>query len=194
LSTLEVVRATRDDPFMRPPLALAALVLCLAACGGGDDNGGGSTHPLGEEVVVEHAEATGAKRATTLGITVLEVREGTQAQLKAGGFRLDPEEQTATPYYVETRFANQGSGPIGRLLSVAVETDDGATVRSTTVINLGGPQFEQCPQTDDGVLAAGQSFERCQLFLVPEGQEPSRVSLLPYDPETPTDFVYWDAA
>jgi hypothetical protein len=34
----------------------------------------------------------------------------------------------------------------------------------------------------------------CQLFLVPEGKEPSRIFFLPYSPEEPTDFVYWDAA
>ena len=26
----------------------------------------------------------------------------------------------------------------------------------------------------------------------PEGATPKQVSFLPYDPETPTDYVYWD--
>lgn len=174
-------------------VALAALALGLAGCGGGGD-GGGDSHPLGEEVVVDHAEASGAKRATTLGITVLKVREGTQQELTDAGFKLDPDEQSSTPYYVDTRFDNQGSSPIGRLLFVSMDVGDDVSLSSTTVINLGGEPFELCPQADDGVIAPGASFERCQLFLVPEGKQPSRVSFLPYNPEEPTDFVYWEAA
>jgi hypothetical protein len=174
--------------------ALAALALTLAGCGGEDEGGGGETRPLGTEVVVDHAEASGEMRSTTLGVTALKVRKGTQQELKDAGFTLDPDEQSSTPYYVDTRFANQGSSPIGRLIGVSLEDGDGTSLSSTTVINLGGEPFELCPQAEDGEIAPGASFERCQLFLVPEGKEPTRVSFLPYDPEDPTDFVYWSAA
>jgi hypothetical protein len=43
-------------------------------------------------------------------------------------------------------------------------------------------------------VAAGENYETCLLFLMPEGKEANRVSFLPYDPETPTDHVYWDVA
>lgn len=174
-------------------LGWVALVLALAACGG-DGDGGGSAHPLGEQVVVEHAEATGAKRATTLGITVLKVRKGSQQELKQAGFTLDPDEQTRTPYYVDTRIENQGSSPIGRRQLVSLEDGDGNSISSTIVIELGGAPFKLCPQDDEAPLAPGQSHERCSIFLVPEGKEPSRVNFLPYDPDTPTEFVYWEVA
>jgi hypothetical protein len=169
-----------------------ALALGLAACGGGD--GGGSSHPLGEQVVVEHAEASGKKRTTTLGLTVTEVRKGTQKQLKDGGFNLDPEEETSTPYYVGFTIENQGSSPIEQTQSVGMDVGGDASIRPTIVIELGGKPFQQCPQDDTGDLAPGATHERCLLYLVPEGSEPERFSFLPYDPDTPTEFVYWEAA
>jgi hypothetical protein len=178
---------------VRKAILLLPVVLVLAACGGGDDDGG-DAHALGEEVVVGHAEASGAKRATTLGITVAKVRKGTQQQLKDGGFRLDPEEETASPYYVDTTIENQGSSPITQQQIVSMEDEDGTSITSTTVINLGGPAFAPCPQDKSGDLAPGATHERCSLFLVPEGITPRRVVFLPYDPDTPTDFVYWDVA
>jgi hypothetical protein len=177
---------------VRRTLLLVPIALALAACGGGGDGGGSDTHPLGEQVVVEHAEASGAKRSTTLGIAVTKVRKGTQQQLADGGFKLDPEDETSTPYYVDATIENQGSSPISRRQLVSMEDEDGTSISSTTVISLGGPAYAPCPQDEDADLAPGKSHQRCSIFLVPEGLTPKRVSFLPYDPDTPTDFVYWD--
>ena len=184
------------------PLACVALLLSLAACGGGGGGGngggggGGSTLALGEQAVVEHTQIGGGADApsTTLGITVLAVREGTQAELSQGGFELDPEEQSRTPYYVDVRYENQGTAAIERQLDVSLEDQDGNLITATTIISLGGPPFEQCPNINEGELAPGESYESCTLFLVPEGSQPGKVSFLPYDPESETEFVYWDVA
>lgn len=170
-------------------LALVSLSLGLAACGG--DDGGGSSHALGEEVVVEHAQDPNGT-PSSLGITVLAVRKGTQEQLKQGGFSLEGEELTRTPYYVDTRFENQGAAPVKRQFSVSLEDQDDNLITSTTIIDLGGEPFEQCPKAGDAPLAPGQSYKSCSLFLVPEGREPTKVSFLPTDPGTPTEFVYWN--
>ena len=166
----------------------AVLALALAGCGGG----GATTHPLGEEVAVEHTQISGSPQPkTTLGITVLEVRKGTQAELAAGGFTLDPDEKEMTPYYVDVRYRNQGSQAIERNLDVGLEDEDDNLITATTIISLGGPPFAKCPQVNEGKLAPGQSYESCTLFLVPEGREPSKVSFLPHDPGQATEFVYW---
>jgi hypothetical protein len=178
-------------PAVRRVLLLVPIGLALSACGGGGDGGGGDSHALGEEVVVEQAESSGAKRSTTLGITVTKVRKGTQQELKDGGFELDPEEETSTPYYVDMRIDNQGSSPISQRQLVSMEDEDGTSISSTTVISLGGPPFAPCPQDKTADLAPGKNHDRCSIFLVPEGLTPKRVSFLPYDPDTPTDFVYW---
>jgi len=176
------------------PLVAATPGLVLAGCGGGGVGGGSSSLALGEEAVVEHTEigASGAAPKTTLGITVLRVRQGTEQGFEQGGFQLDPDEKSTTLYYVDVRYENQGTQAIKRQLNVGLEDDDGSVITATTIISLGGPPFEKCARISDGELAPGASYESCTLFLVPEGKEPSKVSFLPYDPGTETDFVYWD--
>ena len=178
-----------------PLLACAVLALGLTACGGGKSSA--SAHPLGEQVVVQHTEiASQGKQAptTTLGITVLHVRKGTQAELKAGGYEIDAKDQSKTPYYVDVRYANKGSEAIKRQLYVGMEDGDGNLINATTIFDFGGKPFAKCPNLNDGMLEPGQSFQTCTLFLVPEGKEPSKVSFLPYDPKHETEFVYWKAA
>jgi hypothetical protein len=171
------------------PLALV-LSLGLAACGGGGD-GGAADHALGEEVVVEHAQDPNGT-PSSLGITVLAVRKGTQEEMKQGGFKLEGEELTRTPYYVDTRWKNQGAAPVKRQHYVAMEDQDGNLITSTTIIDLGGKPFEQCPKAGDAKVAPNQSYKSCSLFLVPEGHDPKKVSFLPTEPGKPTEFVYWN--
>ena len=83
---------------------LAGAVLALAACGGG---GGGakssSDLALGTKAVVTHTQiASGNQKAatTTLGITVLKVRKGTQQELTQGGLTVDAKNKSDTPYYL----------------------------------------------------------------------------------------------
>jgi hypothetical protein len=174
--------------------ACLALSLGLAACGGG--GGGGSAHPLGEQVVVQHTQLVGtaAGPSTTLGITVLKVRKGTQAELKAGGYKVDPKNQDDTPYYVDVRYANKGSEAIKRDLGVSLEDQDGNLISSTLIFDFGGKPFAKCPRVTEGKLAPGQSYESCTLFLVPPDRDPKKVSFLPHTPGKDTDFVYWDVA
>jgi hypothetical protein len=178
------------------PLALVALALGTAGCGGSDGGGGSSPLALGEQAVIEHTQiaAGAAAPKTTLGITVLAVREGTQQELEQGGFQLNPDEKETTPYYVDVRYQNQGTQAITRQLNVGLEDEDGNLVTATTILSLGGPPFEKCPKISDGELEPGATYESCTLFLVSDGREPSKVSFLPYDPENETDFVYWDVS
>lgn len=181
------------------PTAFAALALAvgLVACGGdGGGGGGGSSRAVGEEAVTEHTEigATGAAAPkTTLGITVLKVTKGTQAQLKAGGFTLEGDELKTTPYYVDVKYTNKGTTAIKQSLGVAMEDQDDNLINSTTVLSFGGDPFENCASADSKKdLAGGQSYESCDLFLVPEGRTPKRVSFLPNSPGKETEFLYWD--
>jgi hypothetical protein len=176
------------------PVVCAVLALGVSACGGGSS---AASHPLGEQVVVQHTEiASQGKHAptTTLGITVLHVRKGTQAELKAGGYQVDAEDLSKTPYYVDVHYVNKGSEAIKRQLGVSLEDGDGNLINATTIFDYGGKPFAKCPRIYEGTLKPGQSYDSCTLFLVLEGKEPSKVSFLPYDPKNETDFVYWDAA
>jgi len=173
-------------------VATIAAGLVVAGCGGGG-GGGSSALALGKEAVMQHADSGEADPTpTTLGVTVLAVRQGTQQELEDGGFTLDPDEQELKPYYVDARFENQGEQAIDRRLRPGLEDNDGNLISATTIISLGGPPFEKCPQSTKGQLEPGQTYESCTLFLVDEGREPDRASFLPYVPGEETDFVYWD--
>ena len=174
-------------------LALLATTLALAACGGGG-NGGGEAHPLGEEAVVGYAQHDPAVR-TTLGVTVLRVRQGTHEQLTQAGYEVDEDARETTPYYVDARYENQGDAAVKRNISISLEDSDGNLIGSTIVFNFGGKPFERCTKVDEGELAPGESYESCTLFLVPEGVDIGKVSFLSdrgagEEPE----FVYWESS
>ena len=174
--------------------ALFPLALALAACGGGGA-GSGDEHPLGTKVVMQHTIPGGKSPGTTLGVTVKAVRQGTQQELKAGGFTVDKEDQDKTPYYVDVSYANQGSNPIERQMDVGLEDGDGNLITSTVIFDFGGGKpFAKCPAVKGGVLAPERSYATCTLFLVPRGTTPKRVSFLPNVPGKAADFVYWKAA
>ncbi len=167
----------------------SVVVIGLTGCGGG-----GTAHLLGEEVSVQHTQTSGGPGAptTTLGVSVLDVRKGAQADLDLAGLQVEPDDASKTPHYVRVRYENQGANAIERLLSVSLEDTDGELITATSVFDFGGPQFATCPGTTSGELAPGESIELCSIFLVPEGQEPVRVGFLPYDRDGETDWVYWN--
>lgn len=174
-----------------PGQRLTVLVLvaaAIAACGGG----GPATIPLGQEAVIEHANVSpGTGPTTTLGVTALAVRTGTMAELEAGGFEVDAEDQEKTPMYVDVRYVNKGSQTIDRELRVSVEDPEGNLISPVVVFNYGGVAYEPCPDTTEGELAPGQSFETCVLFFVGRSTKAARVSFLPNVPGKDTDWVYW---
>jgi hypothetical protein len=178
----------------RHVLLAALLPLGLAACGGGGGGGGASQHALGEEVVVQHTQISGGADAprTTLGITVLAVRKGTQAELRQGGLRVDPKNRDDTPYYVDARYANKGAQAIERNLDVSLEDQDGNLLSRTLIFDFGGTPFRKCGNVSEGKVSPGTSYESCTLFLVSPDREPKKVSFLPNTPGKETDFVYWD--
>lgn len=184
------------SPRIARPL-LSGFVVALAACGGGGGGKSSSELALGTKAVVTHSQiASGDQKAatTTLGITVLKVRKGTQQELTQGGLTVDAKNKSDTPYYVDVRYENQGSAAIKRSLDVALEDQDGNLITAVTIFNFGGKPFGPCPAIKDGEVAPGSSYESCTLFLVPKGKDPSRVSFLPYTPGMETEFVYWKAA
>lgn len=177
----------------RRSLFAIAFTFILAACGG---SGGGEVHALGESVTVGYNERTetGARGADAeVEITVLAVREGSHEELSDGGFEVDPEDQNATPYYVDARYENVGESTITRNLNVSLEDPDGNLIGSTIVFDYGDQGFEPCERVNEGEFAPGDSYESCTLFLVPQGVEIGRVSFLSdKGADTEPEFVYWE--
>ncbi len=177
---------------VRRALALAFVLIAVVACGG---SSAPAAVPLGQEVVVDHAQLGGASPGPTtkLGITPLAVRTGTIAELEAGGFQIDDEDRGKTPVYVDVRYENKGTETIDRRLGVSLEDQDGNLISSVVIFDYGGDPYAPCPDKRDGALAPGDQFETCTLFLVGEGRHPTQVSFLPNVPGKATDFVYWAA-
>jgi hypothetical protein len=178
------------------PIGCAALALSLAACGGGGSSGA-AAHALGKQVVVKHTQivsAGGRAPTTMLGVTVLKVRKGSQAELRRAGFTVDAKAKSTMPYYVDVRYANKGAEAIKRTLDVGLEDQHGNLITATTIFNFGGQRFAKCPKISEGQLMPGKSYQDCTLFLVPKGSNPAKISFLPYDPKHETQFVYWKAS
>lgn len=167
---------------------LGAVMVGVAQLTGGN---GAKPHPLGTEVVVGHMDARRGVR-TQIGLTVLAVRTGTQAELAANGLQVDPEDRTATPYYVDARFANKGPNAIGRSLSVGLEDSDGNLISPTLIFGLGDEPFEPCRRISEGSLKPSESYESCTLLLVPDGVDVAKVEFLSDNgPDAEPEFVYW---
>ncbi|MEA2460389.1 MAG: hypothetical protein QOH90_566, partial [Actinomycetota bacterium] len=173
-----------------------AVAVALTGCGGDDGggSGGGGVHPLGEEVTAGYAETTesGARGAeTTLGITVLAVRQGSQDELTEGGYETD--DKDTTPYYIDVRYENQGDATIKRNIDVSLEDSDGNLISSTLIFNYGGKPFKPCTHITEGKLEPGDSYESCTLFLVPPDVELGKVSFLSDNgADAEPEFIYWD--
>jgi hypothetical protein len=176
-------------------ILLAAMAL-VAACS--SSSSGGTKLPLGTEAVIasytEQANGTTPAVDTSLGVTVLAVREGTQAELAAGGFTFDDDSaKTATPYYVDARYENKGKGEMQRTLSVGMEDTKGNSIPTTIVLDLGDTPFAQCADNNDPAknLEPGDSYETCTLFLVPKGAKLDRVRFVSQAADATINFTDW---
>jgi hypothetical protein len=176
---------------LRVVATILALAVGVAACSGA----AATVHPLGEEVVVTHAqvEGSGFTEPTTLAVAVLAVRRGTIDELEDGGFTVDEEERSRTPWYVDQRYRNEGDATLDRALRVSLENEAGDLIPAVTIFTFAGTEFDRCPDRSSGdeAFAPGDEFETCTLFFAEPGEAPARVSFLPTRPGTETDWVYW---
>ncbi|HWJ82047.1 MAG TPA: hypothetical protein VNS55_07410 [Nocardioides sp.] len=173
-------------PHLRPTLlsvlAVVALGGALTACGGPDEM------KLGEEADISFYPTDGGTTAEGKGtVTITDVREGSADEMKAGGFDLDPDQESAAIYYVDVTFANTGDSEV-TLRSPDGEDSDENLISALAVIDLGGPAYEPCPGVPEK-LAAGESVDGCAIVLVPAGSDLARIS---YFPGGTDDFLYWE--
>jgi hypothetical protein len=183
---------------------VAALAMGAAGCGASgtstnpatDDpsvakgGGGDGTLALGRAAIapfVDYGTPNEAK-PTKVGVRVHEVRKGRIADFK--GFRLDPAQRRATPYYVHATFENRGAFALSRnLLKASLEDSGGREYRPTALVVLGG-SFRLCPQPGGSALKPGRSFDGCSVVLLSKDERPGRVR---FQGDVTKDPVYWEA-
>lgn len=104
-----------DTSALRDAVALLALLtVTLAGCGGDDGEGpDADAATLGTTVDIDFYTTDGTDEVQGPGtVTVTAVRRGATTDLTDAGFTLDPDEASATPYYVDITFQSEADGPV----------------------------------------------------------------------------------
>jgi hypothetical protein len=125
----------------------------------------GSVLKLGSPAVIKYDDAsTHAK--SVVRVTPESIVKGKKSDF--ANVQLDGDAKTATPYYVKVHTENVGKGnlsktdPAGYLNAV-----DDRGQRQSAVIFLG--TFDACSHTDVKSLKAGESYDTCQVYMIPKG-------------------------
>jgi hypothetical protein len=125
----------------------------------------GSVLKLGSPAVIKYDDAsTHAK--SIVRVTPQSIVKGKKSDF--ANVQLDGDAKTATPYYVKVHTDNVGKGnlsktdPAGYLNAV-----DDRGQRQSAVIFFG--TFDACPHTQVKSLKAGESYDTCQVYLIPKG-------------------------
>ncbi|MCU1366452.1 MAG: hypothetical protein JWN39_2091 [Ilumatobacteraceae bacterium] len=164
----------------------------LAGCSSGSD--GAKKLALGTEAVVAYVEAANSTTPavnTTVAVDVLDVKVGTLDELTAAGFDVDASNAGDTPYYVDVRYTNKGTGHAVRNLSVGMEDTKGNSVPTTLVFDLDGSPFDRCKDVSTGDFGPGDSYQSCTLFLVPKGTTLDRVRFVSQSQDATITFTDW---
>lgn len=156
------------------------LALALTAC---RDAG----RDLGDEAEVSFYSKDESASQSSGTVAVTDVRKGEIGDLTEAGFVLDPEEESATPYYIDVEFTNDGH-EAADLHDPGAEDEDGNPIPSLTLVELANaPVFDPCPTLPDSVEPGG-SATGCAIVLVPQGREIERIY---YFPGADDEFLYW---
>lgn len=168
-------------------LAAVVAVLAFAGCGGGGgaeatfDSGPveiaepGSTRPLNERAFVEY-DGLGAENEpsvqTTLGVTVLEVKEGDSSDI-------DEFPENSTPLYVQFELENHGDGAInvgaGPRGRITVRGSDGKVYETIGLVTISG-EFDLCDRADtQATLAKGEAIVDCAIVAISDDVSPDLV-------------------
>ncbi|MCU1400750.1 MAG: hypothetical protein JWN62_3859 [Acidimicrobiales bacterium] len=186
---------TRRRPARRRAVAASTAVLAvLASCSSGSDSA--KKLPLGTEAVVAYVQAattTASAVNTTVAVDVLDVEVGTLDELTAAGFDVGESNAGDTPYYVDVRYSNRGTGDAVRNLSVGMEDSKGNSVPTTLVFDLDGAPFDRCKDVSTGDFAPGDTYQSCTLFLVPKGTTLDRVRFVSQSQDATITFTDWNA-
>jgi hypothetical protein len=165
--------------------ALLAVTLVTACRGSSQPD----AEPLGTSVAVGYHPDSGVDTTGSLEVTVTAVRAGTAAELAAGGFSLDEDQQDMTPYYVDVTYHNTGTTVVKNPPSPDGEGKDGTDYISLVVIG-DASDYHRCPGTPETV-APKQTADGCAIVMVPDGGSLARIRYFPGGTE---DFRYWKAS
>ena len=72
-----------------------------------------------------------------------------------------------------------------------MEDSDGSLIPTTLIFGLSEEPHDKCVSVSEGMVAPGQSYESCTLFLVPTGADPEIVRFVSQDKSAKITFTDW---
>jgi hypothetical protein len=142
----------------------------------------GTTLKIGQPAVVPYEDGT-TKHKSNVEITPRSIVKASMADF--ANVQLEKAQKSATPYYVKVHAKNVGRGnlsnsdPAGYLSGV-----DDRGQRQNAVIFLG--TFDACSHTSSPKsLKPGESYDTCQVYLIPKGGSLKGMVWVEYDQSRP---------
>lgn len=115
------------------------------------------------------------KHMVPVKLTPKSVRAGSLSDLSA--FKLSDGDKNLVPYYVTIEYRNTGQYDLLPDLQdkVAVQSAGGQRIPKLTLLDIGGPGVDQCPdRTPDATrLKANGTITQCSIHMVPKGDRPT---------------------
>jgi hypothetical protein len=175
--------------------AAAAMLALTTACSSGAT--GPAALALGASAtvqVVSAASGTTPAVDTSYTVTVLAVRKGAVSDLTSAGYTIDADQVTDTPYYVDVRWTNAGTGDATRNQVISVEDAKLGGLTSLTLVSLDGSSFDTCKPGDDSAFHPGDTYESCAIFFLPAGRAPTTIRFVSQAKNGTITFTDWKAS
>ncbi|MBB1256353.1 hypothetical protein H3146_23795 [Streptomyces sp. OF3] len=121
------------------------------------------------------------------------VREGSLDDLSR--FRLSDATRKKVPYYVTIQYRNNGDQDVlpSMAKNVVLNSAGGVQSQKLTLISIGGPGVEQCPDAvPNEMVKPGATVTECSIHFLPKGDRPATVSFKSADPEP--KWTFWRAS
>jgi hypothetical protein len=158
-----------------------------AADGGGARTAAGSTLKIGEAATIAYDDASKHLKSD-ITVAPTKIEKGTIDDFK--NVKLDADQKTATPYYVELSVRNVGHGDLtGTDPAGYIDAVDDRGQRQNEIIFFGG--FERCDNSDPKSLKPGESYDTCLTYLIPKGGSVVGMRWVYFDQKTGKSDINW---
>jgi hypothetical protein len=147
----------------------------------------GSTLQLGQAAVIAYDDAS-THDQSTIQITPNPIQQGSISDFK--NVQLDPDQKSATPFYVNVSVKNIGKGDLsGDSPANYLDGVDDRGQAQNSVIFFG--DFSRCASVTPKSLKPGQSYKTCQTFLIPKGGSLVGMRWVVFDQKTGKSDLNW---
>jgi hypothetical protein len=147
----------------------------------------GSTLQIGAAATIAYEDASKHLKSN-ITVAPTKIEKGAIDDFK--NIKLDADQKTATPYYVEISVRNVGTGNLtGTDPAAYIDAIDDRGQRQNEVIFFG--DFERCDGSDPKSLKPGESYDTCLTYLIPKGGSVTGMRWIFFDQKTGKSDINW---